>query len=219
MPICDHILRKARGLHIDECEAVVVLKNITTVRITDSEIAEIKQNSERVLAVRMIHEKRILSSRGNNFEDEHILDRILKTKSFVKPRDFWKSLPYPSSFTKIEKTYDKKLEEITNIQAVDIANRMIQSAIDQKVTRISGSLNIVSEEFEINNTNGLNCSEKSTYISAVVNADSDHGTIPVSGVGATSARTLSSFSPEEIGNDASEMCKNSINPQNCEAGV
>lgn len=216
MPICDHILRKARGLHIDECEAVVVLKNITTVRITDSEIAEIKQNSERVLAVRMIHEKRILSLRGNNFEDEHILDRILKTKSFVKPRDFWKSLPYPSSFTKIEKTYDKKLEEITNIQAVDIANRMIHAATDQKVTRISGSLNIVSEEFEISNTNGLDCSDKATYIAGTLNVDSDHGTEPVSGVGAATSRTLSAFSPESVGSDAFNMCLNSINPQNCD---
>jgi len=214
--VCEEVLRKAKGMHIDECEAVTINKKITTVRITDSEIAEIKQNREQFLAVRIIHEKRILSSRMNSFEEGNILDKMLQTKHYVKPKMFWKSLPHPSSFTKIEKTHDKKLDEITGIQTIEIANRMIQAAINQKVTRISGSLNIVSEEFEINNTNGLNCSEKSTYISSVINADSDHGITPVSGVGAASSRTLSGFSPENVGNDASEMCINSINPQNCE---
>jgi PmbA protein len=203
-------------MHIDECEAVTIHKKIITVRITDSEIAEIKQNREQSLAVRIIHEKKIMSGKTNNFETDNILDKVLQTKQYVKPKAFWKSLPHPSSFTKIEKTHDKKLDEISGIQTIEIADRMIQAAINQKVTRISGSLNIVSEEFKINNTNGLNCSEKSTYISAVINADSDHGTTPVSGVGAASSRTLSAFSPESVGNDASEMCINSINPQNCE---
>jgi PmbA protein len=204
-------------MHIDECEVVNVLKKVTTVRITDSEIAEIKQNKEQSLAVRIIHEKRILSARMNNFEEGNILDRALQTKNYVKPRTFWKSLPYPSSFTKIGKTHDKKLDEITGRQAIEIANMMIHATVNQKITRVSGSLNIVSEEFDIINTNGLDCSEKSTYIAGIINADSDHGTIPVSGVGAESSRTLSAFSSESVGNNASEMCVNSINPQNCEA--
>ena len=39
-------------------------KKITTVRITDSEIAEIKQNQEESVAVRVIHEKKIMSARS-----------------------------------------------------------------------------------------------------------------------------------------------------------
>ena len=33
----------SKKIGIDECEIVTIRKNITTVRITDSEIAEIKQ--------------------------------------------------------------------------------------------------------------------------------------------------------------------------------
>ena len=216
MSVCEQVLREAKGLHVDECEVVAIHKKIITVRITDSEIAEIKQNREQSLAVRIIHEKRILSVRMNDFSTGNILDKILQTKNYVKPKMFWKSLPHPSTFTKLEKTHDKKLDEITGRQAIELADRMIQAAVKQKITRISGSLNIVSEEFNINNTNGVDCSEKSTYISGVINADSDHGTAPVSGVGAASSRTFAAFSPEDIGNDASEMCINSINPENCE---
>ena len=62
MSYCDDILKKSKALHLDECEAISIQKNITTVRITDSEIAEIKHNQEDSVAVRIIHEKKIMSA-------------------------------------------------------------------------------------------------------------------------------------------------------------
>jgi hypothetical protein len=38
----DKAIRHLKNIGIDECEIVVVKKNITTIRITDSEIVEIK---------------------------------------------------------------------------------------------------------------------------------------------------------------------------------
>lgn len=133
----------------------------------------------------------------------------------MQPKSFWKSLAHPAKFTKVEKTFDEKLESITGLEAIEIANIMINSASHEKITRISGSLNIVSEEFEIENTNGLRCSDKATYIAGTINADSDYGNTPVSGIGALSSRTMNSFFPQRVGSDAREMCINSINPQGC----
>ena len=87
-----------------------------------------------------------------------------------------------------------------------------------KVNTITGSLNIVSENFEIANSNGLNLKDKTTYISGIINAESEYGTIPVSGIGHASGRTLSNFSAEQIGNDAKIMCIKSINPQKIDSG-
>lgn len=215
MSNCESILRKAARLNVDECEAVHVRKKIITVRITDSEIAEIKQNDEEGLGIRIIHEKKILSAITSDIEETSLVERALQTKSFMQPKSFWKSLAHPAKFTKIEKTFDKKLENMTGLEAIEIANLMINSASHEKITRISGSLNIVSEEFEIENTNGLSCSDKATYIAGTINTDSDYGNIPVSGIGALSSRTMNSFSPQRIGNDAREMCVNSINPRGC----
>ena len=78
MPNCEHILRKATRLHIDECEAVYVRKKIITIRITDSEIAEIKQNDEQGLGTRIINEKKILSAVTNNIEETGLVERALK---------------------------------------------------------------------------------------------------------------------------------------------
>ena len=218
MSVCENVLSKAKSLRIDECEAFFVERKITTIRITDSEIAELKQNQEKGIAVRIIHKKRIGSAKTTNFEN-NIIERALQSTSLVKPKNFWKSLPSATKFPTIEKTFDKKLSEISGAEASDIAQKMINSATQQKITTVSGSLNIISEEIEISNNNGLNCTDKATYIAGNINADSDHGTTPVSGIGAISSRTLNNFSAETVGNDAAEMCINSINPESCQSEI
>jgi len=94
---------------------------------------------------------------------------------------------------------------------------MINAASHSKISSITGSLNIVSENLEISNTNGLSCSDDATYISGTINTDSI-GSAPVSGIGQASCRTLDAFSPELVGADAMQMCIDSMNPQRPEAG-
>jgi PmbA protein len=214
---CEKALTHAKNLKIDECESIFSQRKIITVRITDSEIAEIKQNLEKSLGIRIIHQKRISSSQTTNIEDApKIVEQALFSSALPKPKEFWKSLPYEfKSSTRIEKLFDKKLVDISGIQAADIAYTMINSATHSKISNITGSLNIVAENIEISNTNGLNCSDNATYISGTINADSE-GT--VSGIGQASCRTLDAFSAESVGEDAKEMCVGSINPQKPEAG-
>ena len=204
----------SKNIGIDECEVIVVKKNITTVRITDSEIVEIKQNFDKNYGVRIIHQKKITSIQTTN--KENILDSIengLKTTLKLRPREFWKGLPEKKEFTQLEGTFDKKLKQISGSKATDIAQNMINSSENKKIDTITGSLNIVYENFELSNSNELNFNNESTYISGIINAESEHSTTPVSGIGHACGRTLSNFSPEQIGIDAKNMCINSINPQ------
>ena len=220
MSACDRALSHAKNLHIEECEAIFVQKKIITVRITDSEIAEIKQNYDKNLGVRVINKKRISSAGTSNPNDAvKIVELALDSSNLAKPKEFWKTLPSEFKRTsRIEKLYDKKLVEITGTQAADIAQTMINAASHSKVSTITGSLNIVSENVEIANTNGLNCADDATYISGTINADSEEGISPVSGIGQASCRTLDAFSAKSVGFDAAEMCVGSINPQKPEAG-
>ena len=55
-------------------------------------------------------------------------------------------------------------------------------------------------------------------MSGIINAESEYGIIPVSGIGHACCRTLSNFSAEQIGNDAKTMCIESINPQKIDSG-
>ena len=131
----------------------VFKKNITTVRITDSEIVEIKQNFDENYGIRLIHQKKIASIQTTN--KEKITDAITKgTKVLqkVKPREFWKGLPDKKKITELEGTFDEKLKLISGTKAADIAQSMINSSENKKIDTITGSLNIVYENFELNNS-------------------------------------------------------------------
>ncbi len=215
MSYCDDILAKSRTLDLDECEIVSIQKKITTVRITDSEIAEVKQNQENSVAVRIIDKKRIISGRSSG-DEKNFLERILETREFTKPKNFWKTLPFPSRFSQVGKTYDPRLADMTGSGAADMANEMINASYHKDIIRISGSLNIVSEKYHVMNTNGVDCTDDATFISGTINTDSQTGGLPVSGIGASCTRTLDSFSANTVGTDSREMCIGSINPKKIE---
>ena len=214
MSALDKAIIHSKNKGIDEFEIIAIKKNITTVRITDSEIVEIKQNFDKNYGVRLIHQKKITSLQTTNIENiTDIIDEGLETTIKLKPRKFWKGLPQKKENIRIEGTFDKKLKHISGSNATDIAQNMINSSENKKIDTITGSLNIVYEDFELNNSNGLNFNNESTYISGIINAETEHSITPVSGIGHACGRTLSNFSPEQIGIDAKNMCINSINPQ------
>ncbi|KAF6249757.1 TldD/PmbA family protein [Marine Group I thaumarchaeote] len=214
MSALDKALNHSKNIGINECEIVIVKKKIITIRITDSEIAEIKQNFSEDYGIRLIHDKKIASIQTTNQQDiEKAIDSAFKTSSNLKARDFWGGLPHDTTLKQLDRTFDERLEKISGVEVMDIVQNMINSANSDKVNTITGSLNIVSENFEIANSNGLHLNEKATYISGIINAESEYGTLPVSGIGHASGRTLSNFSAEQVGKDAKIMCIESINPQ------
>ncbi len=219
MSALEKALNYSKNVGIDECEIVIVKKKIITVRITDSEIAEIKQNFDENFGIRLIHKNKIVSIQTTNQQNiEKEIDEALQTSSGLKPRKFWRGLPYKITPKQIEGVFDEKLEKISGAKVMDIAQNMINSANGDKITTITGSLNIVSEHFEIANSNGLNLKDKATYISGIINAESEYSITPVSGIGHASGRTLSNFSAKQIGEDAKNMSIESINPQKIDSG-
>ncbi|MFB5632652.1 MAG: TldD/PmbA family protein [Nitrosopumilus sp.] len=214
MSALEKALQHSKKKQIDECEIVSVKKNITTIRITDSEIAEIKQNFDESFGIRIIHGGKIASIQTTKKEDiENSIDSALSTIPNLKPREFWKGLPSTAQNRNLEGTFDEKLEKISGSEMMDIAQSMINSANSDKINTITGSLNVVSDLFEIQNSNGLSFKDKSTYISGIINAESEHGNLPVSGIGHSSGRTLRNFDAEKVGKDAKTMCIESINPK------
>ena len=209
----------SRKLNLDECEIVSTLRRVTTVRITDSEIFELKQNFEESYGVRIINDKKIISFQtSNENEIASEIEKGIKILPFLKRREFWKSLPSELKQVKqIPGTWDKNLEEISESKSIDLAQQMINASLDNKIKAISGSLNIVSETFELGNSNGLSLTDKATYVSGIINADAI-GDSDVSGLGHGCSRTLDNFFPHKIGEDAKNMCIESINPKKCESG-
>ena len=214
MSALEKALSHSKKIGIDECDVIRVKKKITTVRITDSEIVELKHNFDESFGIRLIQDKKIASIQTTNEDEiEKTIDNAFRTFVNLKSREFWGGLPNTVRCNVLEGTFDEKLDQISGSKSMDIAQNMINSSINDKISTITGSLNIVSENFELLNSNGLNFKDKATYISGIINAESETGEIPVSGIGHASGRTLANFSAEQIGNDAKTMSIESINPQ------
>ncbi|MEM3143570.1 MAG: TldD/PmbA family protein [Candidatus Nitrosotenuis sp.] len=212
MSICDDIVSYARRAGADECEAVFCSKRIITVRVTDSEIAEVKETEDVGAGTRVICGKRISSSQSTTLDSVYLVDAAIGASHRVAKREFWKSFPADgATYHPVEKTNDTELWHIDAVSASDIAQEMINSALHPKVTSISGSLNIVCEEFEIMNTSGLKKNEKATYIAGIINCDG--GEPQVSGIGQSNSRTLNDFNAQSIGFEAARMCVDSQNPR------
>ncbi len=217
MTSLEDALTHSRNAGIDECEIVRATRRVTTVRITDSAIAEVKQGLDDRYGIRLIHQKRIASIQTASSDDlRGSVDDALNSSKSLRPREFWGGLPHAARPVQLEGTFDERLRDVSGATAADIAQDMINSAADDRVDTVTGSLNIVSERFEIENSNGLHHADDATYIAGIINADSEHGVVPVSGIGHSSARTLSGFSAGRAGQDAREMCIGSINPQKIE---
>ena len=86
-------------------------KKNTTVRITDSEIVEIKQNFDQSFGIRLIHNKKIASMQTTKEEEiEQTMLKALSASSNIKSSRFWKGLPYKTKHVQLEGTFDEKLE-------------------------------------------------------------------------------------------------------------
>ena len=59
MSALDKAIIHSKNKGIDEFEIIAIKKNIITVRITDSEIVEIKQNFDKNYGIRLIHQKKL----------------------------------------------------------------------------------------------------------------------------------------------------------------
>ena len=218
MAVLEDALAHSRNAGIDECELVRAARTVTTIRITDSAVAEVKQGVDDRYGIRLIHRNRIASVQAAGDDLRGSIDFALELSRHVRPVEFWTGLPHAVRAARLDRTFDKRLRDISARGAADIAQEMINSAADGRVDAVTGSLNIVSEYFEIENSHGLRHADDATYIVGMINADSERGIVPVSGMGHCSARMLSGFSPARVGEDAREMCVGSINPQKVEPG-
>lgn len=219
--VCNKAVNIALKLGADEAESFLVEREIITIRIADSQIAEAKGTREHGLALRIVKKKSIGAAGTSLVDDEHLANSAsdaISAAKLMESKSKWKSLPKPAKITAVDGCYDERLNKLDIGQCVDTALEMLNSALKfSKVTSVSGSLHVVREQVYLENSNSINLQDKGTYIVGNINADAkvtNDGT--VSGVGFGAARTLGSFNPESIGNEAGDMATRSIDARTCE---
>jgi PmbA protein len=221
------ICRKAVNLALrsgaNEAESFLVDKEIITIRIADSQVAEAKGMREQGLAVRIIKNKSIGAS-STSLLDERSLERAaeeaISAANMMGSRAEWKSLPLPAKVTTVGGCYDQTIDKLGVEECLDIAISMLDSAIQfRNLTSVSGSLHVVKERVYLANSNEISLSDNGTYIIGNINVDAKNNGETVSGVGFSAARTMNSFDAESVGKEAGEMAVASVGAKKCDEGT
>lgn len=219
--LCNKAVSIALKLGADEAESFLVDREIITVRIADSQIAEAKGMREQAMALRIVKNRSIGATGTSLLDDEHIdtgAKDAISAADLMQPKSEWRSLPKPSRITAVDGCYDERLDKLSAEECVDTARKMIDASLEfDRVTNSSGSLHLVKESVYLSNSSGIGLQDRGTYIVGNMNADAKLvGDGTVSGVGFGAARTFGVFNAESVGREAGYMASRSVDAKKCE---
>ncbi|MFQ5940773.1 MAG: TldD/PmbA family protein [Nitrososphaerales archaeon] len=221
--ICKKAVNIALRYGANEAESFLTEKEVITIRMADSQIAEAKGIREQGLALRVVKNKSIGGSSTSFLGEKDLVNAAqdaISATNLMRSKTEWKSLPSPSKITHLDGCYDERLNKLSIEQCVDIAITMLNSTSQfTKVTSVSGSLHIVKERVYLANSNDVNLNDKGTYIIGNINADAKNNSETVSGVGFGAARTLGAFSGDAVGKEAGDMAIRSVGADKCDEGT
>jgi PmbA protein len=166
-----------------EAEAFLSFSSGTSINIERGQIVKSEKSVDQGLGVRAIYRKAIGFSYTNMLTTKTVEEtavRACKAAKASKADPNWGSLPCPIKYTETVGTYDKRVEELTSDQLVNMASELLKSATgyDKRVIAVDGGV------------------AKSVFCSAVVNS---HG-IEVFDVG-----TAVGCSMETIARDGADV--------------
>jgi len=209
-------------LGIDEIEAYVVWNKVFTVRMANNMILESKGVLDIGMGIRVVGEGGLGFSATADLSDKGLEKALENALSSAKNRKllFKYSLPEPTIPKKVEGTFDPKIANLSEDEAVELAYKMIESALDydKRVKDNSGELDIIVYHIHVRNSKGVDASDQGTKIEASLNTIAKNGTEESEGFKAKGFRIFKDFSPEEIGVKAAELAVKSLGGEKIEPG-
>jgi len=218
----EKVIELGSKLGIDEVEAYAVRNKVFTVRMANNMILESKGVLDIGMGIRVVHGGGLGFSATANLSDKGIQKALENALSSAKNRKltFKYSLPEPATPKKVEKIFDPKISNLPEDQAVELAYRMVESALDynKKVRDSSGELDIIVYRVHVRNSKGVNVSDQGTKIEASLNTIAKNGTEESEGFKAKGFRMFKNFNPDDIGTKAAELAVKSLGGEKIEPG-
>ncbi len=140
-----------------EAEAFLSFSSGTSINIERGQIVKSEKSVDQGLGVRAIYQKAVGFSYTNMLTVKTVQEtavRAYKAAKASKADPNWVSLAFPRKYTETVGTYDKKVEQLTPDQLVNMASELLKSATsyDKRVVAVDGGV------------------AKSVFCSAVVNS-------------------------------------------------
>lgn len=198
---------------VKHAEAFVSRTSLITVRITLSQVAEVKLVKDEGIGLRAATGKRCGFACSNQLTPQ--LVKLAVSMARARPPDpSFKGFPEASKPKRVDGLYDGAVARLTPDQVSRLAGAMLQSALefDRRVEEVSGALTVVVERCAVVNSNGVMSLDRATRVLGHLTVEAkDPGTSEGSAwLGSTS---LKEFYPDELGRRAAELAVNSLNPR------
>ncbi|MHA1722538.1 MAG: TldD/PmbA family protein [Candidatus Baldrarchaeia archaeon] len=209
-------------LGASEVEAYTVWNKVFTVRMANNTILESKGVLDIGMGLRVISGGGLGFSATADLSNDGIRKALENALNNAKNRKlpFKYSFPEPTKPKKVEKTFDPKIAELPEDEAVELSYKMVESALeyDKRVVDNSGELDIIAYYIHVKNSKGVDVSDHGTKIEASLNSIARNGVEETEGFKAKGFRMLKDFDPEEIGVKAAETAVNSLGGEKIEPG-
>ena len=193
-----------------EAEAFVAENLVITIRIASSSVVETKLVRRRGIGVRVAIGRKVGFACANELKPDVIERAVSIAKARPSNPDF-RGFPGPAKPKRVKGIYDAKLAALPPARATELAEVMLQTALDfdPRVEKISGALSLVVERCAIANTNGVRATDRATRLIGHLTVEArDRGRSE--GLGWQGSTRLRDFDPNAVGERAAELAVRSL---------
>ncbi|MGQ9788239.1 MAG: PmbA/TldA family metallopeptidase [Candidatus Hadarchaeaceae archaeon] len=134
----------------EEAEAFASKNIVMTVRIASNRVLEVKQVQDEGIGVCAVIKKKIGFSSGNRL-NEGVVKRAFSIAHARPPNPKFNGFPLPRRARKVTDIYDRHLEYISRSKIVELAEDMLEAALDfdNRIFEVSGAINLIVERCAI----------------------------------------------------------------------
>ena len=219
--IVEKAVRKSLAVGASEAEAHYSTARIIEVGIESNEISNASFKINRSLHIAVFIGRKIGFSRTTDVSDkgvEKAVENAYRLALSSNENVFWKGLPSPKPFPRVEGTFDEKICSADPENAVMLAREMLSEARrDLRVSVPGGTVSLVSGETYVANSNGILGSDKGTEINMELMAlAKDNGEVGSFAIAWEASRKLD-LDPVEIGREAAAKAVESLGARKIES--
>ncbi|MBN1245919.1 TldD/PmbA family protein [Candidatus Bathyarchaeota archaeon] len=208
-----------------EAEAYVYEGQATNVGIERGQITKTNRIIDRGIGIRATVNKAVGFAYTNIIEGQKAIeDTILRALSAArasKPDQDWNGLPEKKLYAAAEKTYDRKILELSSEGLVDLASSMLDAAVsvNKRVFPIEGGAGAAYLSSAIANSNGVAAFDRGTIMECSLAAVAKEGTTVTPVCFEFNAGRAYNVNPEWVGKEAARLAVSALKTKRIETAT
>ncbi|WGM90691.1 MAG: TldD/PmbA family protein [Candidatus Bathyarchaeum tardum] len=207
-----------------EAEAFLGFSSGTSINIERGQIVRSEKSVDQGLGVRAIYQKAVGFSYTNILTTKTVEETAIRAYNAAKaskPDPSWVSLPSPRKYYETKGTYDKKVEDMTSDQLVEMASTLLNAVTcyDKRVLAVDGGVATSVFSSVVVNSHGIEVSDMGTAVGCSMETIARDGTDVTPACFEMDTRRNFGIDPVKVGTEAARQVVFSLKAQKMASGV